>query len=238
MHPIRLLFWAANAIVADMKIVFFAIILALFLVACASPAAPPEPVASSTRTKQPTFTPSATFTSAPTITPAVTSNPTATHTPTAALTSSPTPTPAATPIATITPAPTPDAADPAHGVWRLINQKRAQNGLPTLVYNDDLALAAQRHAEDCAQRGYGSHIGSDGADLRTRLLRAGYRKGWGAESWAWARNPQRAVVMWLDETPPDDPHRRMLLSPSLKEVGVGVAPGNSGGYYFIADFGR
>jgi len=106
-----------------------------------------------------------------------------------------------------------------------------------LAYNDTLALAAQRHAEDCAQRGYGGHVGSDGAKLRERLKRVGYKRKWVTESWAWARTPQRAVFMWLDETPPDDPHRRMLLSPKLKEVGIGIAASN-GGYYFIADFGR
>jgi len=129
------------------------------------------------------------------------------------------------------------ADDWPHQVWQLINQERAQQGLKPLAYNDKLALAAQRHAEDCAQRGYGGHVGSDGAKLPERLKRVGYKGRWVTESWAWARTPQRAVFMWLDESPPDDPHRRMLLSNKLKKVGVGVAPSN-GGYYFIADFGR
>ncbi len=157
--------------------------------------------------------------------------------PTATATSPPTATPTATPIPTSTPVPTPVAADGPHLLWQLINQERAQQGLKPLAYNDTLALAAQRHAEDCAQRGYGGHVGSDGAKLRERLKRVGYKRKWVTESWAWARTPQRAVFMWLDETPPDDPHRRMLLSPKLKEVGIGIAASN-GGYYFIADFGR
>jgi hypothetical protein len=41
----------------------------------------------------------------------------------------------------------------------------------------------------------------------------------------------------MDETPPNDPHRRTLLSSWVTEVGIGVAPA-SWGYYIIADFGR
>jgi len=37
--------------------------------------------------------------------------------------------------------------------------------------------------------------------------------------------------------PPNDPHRRTLLTTWLSEIGVGVAQ-TSWGYYFIADFGR
>jgi uncharacterized protein YkwD len=129
------------------------------------------------------------------------------------------------------------AQDASHQIWQLINDQRAQMGLYALRYNDKLALAAQRHAQDCAQRNQGGHIGSDGAKLRERLNRVGYQGQWINESWAWARSPQHAVAMWLDEIPPNDPHRRMLLSDKLKEVGVGVAQGQWG-YYFIADFGR
>jgi uncharacterized protein YkwD len=130
-----------------------------------------------------------------------------------------------------------NAKDWPHRVWQLINRERAKHGLPPLTYNDKLALAAQGHAEDLAQRGYGGHVGSDGARLRERLKRVGYTSTWVNESWAWSHTPEYTVAMWLNESPPDDPHRRMLLSPRLTEVGVGVAP-SQGGYYFVADFGR
>jgi len=194
-------------------------------------------------TPLPTWTPTPSASPTPTATssPTATASPTPTLTPTSTPTATNSPSPTATPVPTATPRPTtiptPVAADWPHLVWQLINQERTQHGLKPLTYNDRLALAAQRHAEDCAQRGYGGHVGSDGAKLRERLKRVGYKKKWITESWAWALSPQRAVFMWLDETPPDDPHRRMLLSSNLKEVGVGIAASN-GGYYFIADFGR
>ncbi len=191
------------------------------------------PTATASPTATATSSPTATLSPTPTLTPTTTAAATATVSPTAL----PTPTATATPSPIPTPVPAPAAADWPHLVWQLINQERAQQGLAPLAYNDKLALAAQRHAEDCAQRGYGGHVGSDGTKLRERLKRVGYTPKWVNESWAWTHTPRQAVFMWLDETPPNDPHRRMLLSPKLKEVGVGVAASNSG-YYFIADFGR
>ncbi len=138
----------------------------------------------------------------------------------------------------------PDAAPPPADIadWpletvRIINVIRAEHGLPPYTYNDTLAAAAQAHANDCVQRGWCSHTGSDGADIKTRVRRAGYQgSGW-AECWAQRQSPQGAVDIWMDEVPPDDAHRRMMLHTWFTEVGVGVAKA-PWGYYFIADFGR
>lgn len=120
---------------------------------------------------------------------------------------------------------------------RLINEVRAGHGLPPLIYNETLALAAQGQANDCAQRGWCGHTGSDGADIKTRILQAGYDPASWAECWAQRQTPRGAVEIWMDEVPPNDPHRRTLLTTWLSEIGVGVAE-TSWGYYFIADFGR
>jgi len=148
--------------------------------------------------------------------------------------------PAASPtsIAPAQAAPPPaDVADWPRETVRLINQVRAQHGLPPLTYNETLARAAQGQANDCAQRGYCSHTGSDGADIKTRIIRAGYQPASWAECWAQRQTPQGAVDIWMDEVPPNDPHRRTLLTTWLSEIGVGVAQ-TTWGYYFIADFGR
>ena len=159
-----------------------------------------------------------------------------THTPTP---TPPPPPPAAPPPPTAAPAapPPPDIAAWPYETVRIINQVRAAHGLGPLAYNETLAQAAQAHANDCIQRGWCSHIGSDGSNVKTRILRAGYEPtGW-AECWAQSQSPQHAVDMWMDEVPPDDPHRRTLLSTWLSEIGLGVAK-TTWGYYFIADFGR
>jgi uncharacterized protein YkwD len=122
-------------------------------------------------------------------------------------------------------------------IARLINEVRAQHGLEPLTYNQTLEQAAQAHADDCEQRGWCSHVGSDGSRIKTRVLRAGYdASGW-AECWAQTQSPARAVEIWMDETPPNDPHRRTLLSDWFSEIGIGVSDAGWG-TYIIADFGR
>lgn len=120
---------------------------------------------------------------------------------------------------------------------RLINVVREQHGLPPLTYNETLAQAAQGQANDCAERGWCSHTGSDGSNIKTRVLRAGYDAASWAECWAQRQTPQGAVDIWMDEVPPNDPHRRTLLTTWLSEIGVGIAK-TDWGYYFIANFGR
>jgi uncharacterized protein YkwD len=119
----------------------------------------------------------------------------------------------------------------------LINQVRSEHGLPPFRYDQRLEQAAQTHANDCARRGWCSHTGSDGAGIKTRIVRAGYEASGWAECWAQTQTPQRAVEVWMDETPPNDPHRRTLLSDWVTEIGLGVSEADWG-RYIIADFGR
>ena len=165
----------------------------------------------------------------PTVVPTSTQTPA----PTQALTSEP-----STPVPTLSSVTVaPSIAGWPHDTVDIINDVRAAHGLWPFAYSETLAQAAQAHAEDCANRGWCSHVGSDDSDVRTRIMRVGYEPtGW-AECWAQSRDPQHAIDMWMDEVPPDDAHRRTLLSTFVTEIGVGVAQ-TTWGYYFIADFGR
>ncbi len=118
----------------------------------------------------------------------------------------------------------------------LYNQARVQAGLAPLAPSVILQSAAQRHADDCAQRGYGSHSGSDGSTVRERVTRAGYSGTIVSENWVWATSVAEAFDMWFNQEPDGGPHRGNILSPRFTEVGFGVAA-SAGGYYFIADFG-
>lgn len=145
--------------------------------------------------------------------------------------------PTAAPVQIPDVAPPSEISDWPYETVKLINKVRADHGLPSLIYNDSLAQAAQGQANDCAQRGWCSHTGSDGSDIKMRILLVGYDPASWAECWAQRKTPGGAVDIWMDEVPPDDPHRRTLLTTWLSEIGVGVAE-TSWGYYFIADFGR
>ena len=148
---------------------------------------------------------------------------------------------AASDASTATPVPAPpppaDVSALAGEIYRLIIEQRAAHGLPPLAWNGILAYAAQLHADDCYARGWCGHTGSDGSTYKERIIRAGYDPMRWSECWAWYGTPEMAVAMWMDEAPPNDPHRRTILSDYLTEVGVGVVPGSGHGYYFIADFG-
>jgi uncharacterized protein YkwD len=156
--------------------------------------------------------------------------------------------PAAVPAAAPAPAPppaplpttqglAPELAPWAQEMLNRINEKRVAGGRAPLTWNDQLAAAAQGHAEDCARRNRGSHVGSDGARLPARLERAGYAPfTWHGENWANARSVERAMEMWWNEPPGADPHVQNIMAGRATEIGIGVAKG-AWGYYFIADFG-
>jgi len=118
---------------------------------------------------------------------------------------------------------------------RLINEKRAEAGLPALAWSPALAQAAQAHSEDCARRDQGNHRGSDGAPLESRLTRVGLAPRWASENWANAQSVQHAFALWWNEAPGRDPHRRNILNQRYTEIGIGIAVAQWG-TYFVADF--
>ena len=154
----------------------------------------------------------------------------------------------AQPTAEVAPSPTPipptpvpvsgDIAAWPMEVFNLINAQRAAHGLPPYTYNETLAQAARLHGQDCLQRGWCGHTGSDGSSVRVRVSRAGYDMLGAAECIVYSPDPQTAVAWWMDEVPPNDAHRRTLLSTWLTEIGISVTPIGNDTYYFIADFGR
>jgi uncharacterized protein YkwD len=154
----------------------------------------------------------------------------------------PTATPEAPPT-TSPPADVPDVAPPAEvadwpqEVLSLINGVRSQQGLPPFSYNATLVSAAQTHANDCSQRGSCGATGSDGSDLDTRLQRLGYQPAAADQSWGMSPTPAEAMEWWMGLSPPDDWPRRMILSDTYTEIGIGVAPA---GYvsYFVLVFAR
>jgi uncharacterized protein YkwD len=126
--------------------------------------------------------------------------------------------------------------DGAQLIFNLMNEKRTASGLPALTWSDQLAAAAQAHADDCAQRGWGSHVGTDGARLRTRLARVGYYPSWTSENWANAIDAEGAFYMWYWEGP-GGPHYENIMGRNYTEAGIGIARGGWG-YYYIVDFGQ
>jgi len=112
-------------------------------------------------------------------------------------------------------------------VFCLINEQRSAHGLATLTPNQSLGRAAEKHSRSMNAWNYFGHNG-DGTPVR-RAHRAGYMRG--AHSWmlgetlAWGRGtrgtPDGAVAAMMASPI----HREVLLNPSFREIGVGVAMG-------------
>lgn len=117
-----------------------------------------------------------------------------------------------------------------------INTVRAAHGVGPLSPNDQLAAAAQGHAEDMATHPGMIHIGSDGSDGGQRIHAAGYQwRQWGeVTGWGFDGDNDRMVDWWLNS--PD--HRHYLLSDQFTDVGIGYETGGVWGHYWTVDFGR
>jgi uncharacterized protein YkwD len=114
----------------------------------------------------------------------------------------------------------------------LINNARAQAGLPSLSVNAALTAAAQGHSVDMACHGFLGHNGSDGSLPSERVAAAGYFASLSSEIIYGSGYPQTAFDWWMS----DQIHRNEILNPNVTEMGVGyayVASTAHGGYYTV-----
>lgn len=118
----------------------------------------------------------------------------------------------------------------------LLNDERRAAGLDELKENSRLGTAAERHAEDMADRRYFDHTSRDGGTFLDRIKRAGYLTGdearWTVgENIAWGSgelaSPGRIVSAWMNSAG----HRKNILSPSFREIGFGIASAKAGGSF-------
>lgn len=117
----------------------------------------------------------------------------------------------------------------------LINNARAQNGLPVLTINAQLMSSAQAHSIDQACHNVLSHTGSDGSSVYERVAAAGYSGSYISEIIYGSGYPQTAFDWWMN----DQIHRNEILNSRVTEMGIGYAynAGSSYGSYFTVDFG-
>jgi uncharacterized protein YkwD len=128
----------------------------------------------------------------------------------------------------------------------LINVERRQRGLPPLTANARLTRAALRHSRDMVNRRYFAHVSLSGSTFIDRLRRSGYLarcRAWSAgETLAWGTGsrarPASRVAAWMRSRP----HRQIILDPSFREAGIGIAAGTptgrAGGATYTGEFAR
>jgi uncharacterized protein YkwD len=119
-------------------------------------------------------------------------------------------------------------------ILNLINEARADEGLPELSANPQLAAAAQAFSEDRGCHNLTGHIGSDGSIVYERITAQGYTPSYWEEIVYQGGGPAAAFQWWMT----DAVHRAAILNPKSSEVGIGYASVDSSTYgdYFTVDF--
>ncbi len=118
-------------------------------------------------------------------------------------------------------------------VIEFTNKEREKKGLPALKKNDELMLAARKHALSMASHDDLSH--NLGGDPGKRIKAAGYNWKACGENIAWNySNAETVVSGWMNSSG----HRRNILSTNFTEIGVGVALNEKGEPYYCQCFGR
>ena len=136
--------------------------------------------------------------------------------------------------------PVPDACygDDGAAVACILNEGREALGLRRLRTHPVLTRAAERYAERMAREDFFSHTDPQGDGPIDRLVAAGYGERTRGRRWRAGEviglgtqvlsTPQAMAFMWLASKS----HRRVVLNPRHRHVGVGIAtvPGPAGGF--------
>src|ERR1700742_3316719 len=118
-------------------------------------------------------------------------------------------------------------------LFQAANAERAQRGLPALRWDAALYRAAQRHAQEMAERQSISHQYPGEPELADRGKNAGARFSVISENVAEAGTAVRIHDAWMNSPG----HRENLLDPRVDAVGISVRSRN-GQLYAVQDFER
>jgi uncharacterized protein YkwD len=130
-------------------------------------------------------------------------------------------------------------------VLQLVNEARATSrrcgedlfpAAPPLVESPPLRKAAQRHADDMAQRGYFEHRGKDGSEPHDRVRDAGYSYRLTGENIAFGPDSAEEVMKgWLGSPG----HCANIMEAGFTDLGVAMSTGRKRGHiYWVQEFGR
>jgi hypothetical protein len=130
-------------------------------------------------------------------------------------------------------------ADARRYMVELINNDRSSMGLSPVTLDEGAPTrAGQAHAEDMAQNGYLGHWGTDGSVPEERFTAAGgadmvlenascftdeQHRSLDGNALIDPAQIEKTESMFFHEVPPNDGHRRNILKPWHKKVGVGIA---------------
>jgi uncharacterized protein YkwD len=117
-------------------------------------------------------------------------------------------------------------------VVNLINQRRVAAGLVPLMPHATIQSAARAHGREMFAWGYLTHLSRDGRSPRDRVLGLGVRVRLIGENLAYAEDTRAADEALMAS----DDHRRNILLPQYRLVGVAVLDGGGDGVIVVEDF--
>ena len=132
------------------------------------------------------------------------------------------------------PVQTPDAEDGILAFERevvsLVNDARAQYGLPALTINQDLCQVARYKSQDMAEKGYFAHESPTYGSPFQMMQTFGISYRTAGENIAYGQQtPQAVVNAWMNSSG----HRANILSSAYTQIGVGFY---ASGYYWTQMF--
>jgi uncharacterized protein YkwD len=118
------------------------------------------------------------------------------------------------------------------GMFELVNEERRERGIPELILREDVIPVARAHARDMWERQYFGHVSPDGKSVVERLHEAGVEFTLVGENLALAPTLTTAHNGLMNS----EGHRRNILDPEFKRVGVGVVDNGIYGKMFVQVF--
>lgn len=114
----------------------------------------------------------------------------------------------------------------------LLNNERKKAGLIALAPDAQLRDVARKHAQDMLARGYFAHVSPDGVKPSDRVDAAGISYGVTGENLAKAPTVEVAHTGLMNS----DGHRKNILSPDYRRVGIGAVDAGLHGIVFAQEF--
>lgn len=124
-----------------------------------------------------------------------------------------------------------------HKAFDILNQRRTENGLEPIKWNEEMARIARMHSEDMAEYNYFSHAGRNGAMVSDRADLVGI-SDWRAigENIAFNRGVEKPADFACESWMKSPPHHANIMNKQWKEAGIGISIAKDGSYYFTEVF--
>jgi len=117
-------------------------------------------------------------------------------------------------------------------------EMKRTRSMEALEVSRTLSRSSAEHAEDMGKHGTMGHIGSNGSNLAQRIYRYGTWSGSIAENCYYGNGSPLDIVLELliDDGVPSRGHRRNILNPQFRYVGVAIRPHRWFGSNCVQDF--